>query len=164
MNHPITNETLRAIRRILRATDDGGQRLFAATGLTTSQFLVLHEVERRGEATPSVVARVLQLSQPTITNIADRLVAGGVLARRRGELDKRQVIMVVTDAGRAALERAPDLLQERFRARFEALETWEQAMILSSLERVAVLLGAAGIDASPIIETGAIDRSHRNTI
>lgn len=158
MDQPLISATLRAIRRILRATDQGGHRLYAATGLTTSQYLVLQEIERRGDATPSAVAATLQFGQATITNIADRLVAAGLLTRRRGERDKRQVIMAVTDAGRAVLERAPDLLQEQFRGRFESLPLWEQAMILAALERVGSLLDATGIDAAPLIESGAIDR------
>lgn len=158
MDEPITSATLRAIRRILRATDLSGHQLYAATGLTTSQYLVLQEIERRGEATPSAIAAALQFGQATITNIADRLVAAGLLTRRRGEKDKRQVIMQATDAGRATLGRAPDLLQERFRDRFEGLPLWEQAMILAALERVGTLIDATGIDAAPLIAAGAIDR------
>lgn len=161
MDQPLISATLRAIRRILRATDLSGDRLYAATGLTTSQYLVLQEIERRGDATPSTVATTLQFGQATITNIADRLVAAGLLTRRRGERDKRQVIMVATDSGRAVLGRAPDLLQERFSGRFELLPLWEQAMILAALERVGSLLDATGIDAAPLIEAGAIDRPGR---
>lgn len=158
MESSLTSATLRAIRRIVRATELSGRQLFATTGLTTSQFLVLQEVERRGSATPGAVAAALQFGQATITNIADRLVATGLLTRRRNERDKRQVIMAATDAGRAALARAPDLLQERFQFRFEALAGWEQAMLLSALERVGLMLDATGIDAAPLIEAGAIDR------
>ena len=158
MDSPLTNPALRAIRRILRATDRSGGKLYAATGLTTSQFLVLQEVERRGEATPSAVAAALQFGQATITNIADRLVGLGLLTRQRSERDKRQVIMAATESGQATLARAPDLLQERFRDRFEGLQDWEQAMLLAALERVCVLLDATDIDAAPLIETGAIDR------
>ncbi|MGE4341364.1 MAG: MarR family winged helix-turn-helix transcriptional regulator, partial [Pigmentiphaga sp.] len=159
MDSPLTHATLRAIRRILRATDRSGGKLFAATGLTTSQFLVLQEIDRRGEVTPSALAAALQFGQATITNIADRLASTGLLTRQRSVRDKRQVIMSITDAGRAALGRAPDVLHERFRDRFEALPTWEQAMLLAALERVGVLLDASDIDAAPLIETGAIDRT-----
>ena len=159
MDSSLTNASLRALRRILRATDISGGKLFTATGLTTSQFIVLREVERRGETTPGTVATALQFGQATITNITDRLADGGLLARRRSERDKRQVILTVTEAGRTALARAPDLLQERFRDRFEMLPAWEQAMLLCALERVSILLDASDIDAAPLIETGAIDRT-----
>lgn len=158
MEGTITNAALRSIRRILRAAEQGGRKLATETGLTPSQVLVLQEIERRGETTPSVVAANLQFGQATVTNLVDRLMAAGFVTRQRNERDKRQVILRVTTEGRAALESAPDLLQVRFRDRFEELPTWEQAMILAGLERLGQILGAEDIDAAPLIDTGAIDR------
>jgi DNA-binding MarR family transcriptional regulator len=159
MGTQITNATLRAIRRILRAADQGGRRLAAETGLTPSQLLVLQEIDRHEEVTPSAIASTLQFGQATVTNIVDRLTASGLATRRRSERDKRQFLLQVTAPGRAMLEAAPDLLQERFRDRFEALPDWEQAMILAALERLGEILGATNIDAAPLIDAGPIDRS-----
>ena len=159
MNSEITINALRAIRRILRAADLNGRRLSNATGLTPSQLMVLQEIERRGETTPSTVATALQFGQATVTNIVDRLVAGGLATRQRSERDKRQMILRVTDEGRGVLFHAPDLLQERFSNRFGELPAWEQAMILAALERLSDLLEAGDIDAAPLIDTGIIDRS-----
>ena len=159
MEPEITNPALRAIRRILRAADQGGRRLAAATGLTPSQLLVLQEIERRGETTPSAVAASLQFGQATVTNIVDRLTAAGVVTRRRSDRDKRQILLQATPQGRAALDSAPDLLQQRFRERYAALPAWEQAMILAALERLGLILDASDIDAAPLIDTGLIDRS-----
>lgn len=158
MDREIPSATLKAIRRILRATDQSGRTLSAATGLTTSQFLVLQEIARRGEATPGALAAGLQFGQATITNIVDRLAAAELVTRQRGERDKRQVFLRATGQGMATLAKVPDLLQERFLHRFESLPGWEQAMILAALERVAVLLDAAEIDAAPLIDMGTIDR------
>ena len=159
MEPEITNAALRAIRRILRAADQGGRRLAVATGLTPSQLLVLQEIERRGETTPSAVAASLQFGQATVTNIVDRLTAAGVVTRRRSDRDKRQILLQATPQGRAALDSAPDLLQQRFRERYAALPAWEQAMILAALERLGLILDASDIDAAPLIDTGLIDRS-----
>jgi DNA-binding MarR family transcriptional regulator len=159
MEGQVTNAALRAIRRILRAADQGGRRLAAETGLTPSQLLVLQEIERRGETTPSAVAAALQFGQATVTNIVDRLANAGLTTRHRNDRDKRQVLLHATPAGLAMLETAPDLLQARFRDRFEALPTWEQAMILAALERLCQILDAAEIDAAPLIDAGIIDRT-----
>ncbi len=159
MENTVTNDALRAIRRILRATDMGGRKLATATGLTPSQLLVLQQIERSGEITPSVVAAALQFGQATVTNIVDRLVSEGLVTRRRGDRDRRQMLLRATDDGRRLLERAPDLMQERFRAGFEKLPPWEQAMMLAALERLAHILDADGIDAAPLIDAGVIDRS-----
>src|SRR5690606_34708761 len=159
MNSEITINALRAIRRILRAADLNGRRLSNATGLTPSQLIVLQEIERRGETTPSRIAAALQFGQATVTNIVDRLVAGGLMIRQRDERDKRQMILRITSEGRDVLLQAPDLLQQRFSTRFEELPAWERAMILAALERLSELLEAEDIDAAPRIDTGVIDRS-----
>jgi DNA-binding MarR family transcriptional regulator len=159
MKDSLTNATLRALRRILRAADRGGRRLATVTGLTPSQLLVLQEIERRQEATPSVIAQTLQFGQATVTNIVDRLVAGGLVTRERSTRDKRQILLHPTSRGHDALESAPDLLQERFRDRFATLPDWEQAMMLAALERLAGLLDASDINAAPLIDAGAIDRT-----
>jgi DNA-binding MarR family transcriptional regulator len=159
MEPQITTAALRAIRRILRAADLGGRRLAAKTGLTPSQLMVLQEIERRGESTPGTIAQTLEFGQATVTNIVDRLTEAGLATRRRSDRDKRQILLGATDAGRAVLEAAPDLLQERFRDRFESLPAWEQAMILAALERLGLILGASDIDAAPLIDAGVIDRA-----
>ena len=158
MDTDLTSASLRALRRILRAADLGSRKLASATGLAPSHLLVLREIEQRGETTPSVLATALQFGQATITNIVDRLEAGSLVTRQRSGQDKRQIILTVTDAGRAMIERAPDLLQTRFSERFADLPAWERAMILAALERLGALLGAEAIDAAPLLDSGAIDR------
>lgn len=158
MEKHITDATLRAIRRILRAADQGGRKLAAATRLTPSQLLVLEEIEHRGETTPSTIATALQFGQATVTNIVDRLEAAGLVTRMRNKRDKRQILLRITNNGRATLQAAPDSLQRRFQDRFSLLPSWEQAMILAALERLGELLDAGEIDAAPLIDTGVIDR------
>jgi len=159
METSLANPALRALRRILRATDRVTKSLATTTGTTPSQLLVLQEIEQRGEATPSAIASALQFGQPTVTSIVDRLVASELVTRRRSAEDRRQILLQVTDTGREVLDAAPDLLQTQFRERFLALPVWEQAMILSTLDRLGELLGAESIDAAPLIDAGVIDRS-----
>ncbi|MET1754832.1 MarR family transcriptional regulator [Novosphingobium sp. RD2P27] len=161
MSDVLTTEALKALRRILRASDLGTRRLAAATTLTPSQLLVLQEVEQRGETTPSALSAALQFGQATITNIVDRLEAAALVTRQRSIRDKRQIILQVTDAGRATIDKAPDLLQTRFSEGYEALPGWERAMILAALERLGEIMGAQSIDAAPLLDAGAINRSHQ---
>lgn len=158
MQANLATDTLRVLRRILRASERNSRHLAAATGMIPSQLLVLQEVERRGETTPTVIATTLKFSQATITNIVDRLVAAGHLTRTRADTDRRRMLLRTTEAGRAALEAAPDMLQDRFRVGFAELQVWEQAMIHAALERLADLLGANDLDSAPLIDVGAIDR------
>lgn len=160
MDSDIASLTLRALRRVLRASEIGSRRLANATGLTPSQWLVLREIDSRdSSATPSAVAQALQFSQATITTIVDRLQELGFVSRQRSERDKRQLILSILPAGKAALADAPDLLQTNFTERFIGLPQWEQAMILAAVERLAMLMDAQHIDAAPLLDSGLIDRT-----
>ena len=162
MESEIANATLKALRRILRATEGGSRKLAVATGLTPSQMLVLREIDAHAEGTPSALAKQLQFSQATITAIVDRLVSLGFVQRQRGERDKRQIHLTLLPDGRDALADAPDPLQKRFTDRFDALATWEQAMILAATEKLATLMDADHINAAPLLDSGRIDRSEPN--
>src|SRR5690606_42124076 len=99
------------------------------------------------------------LSQATITTILDRLEKRELIQRLRGSTDKRRVYARLTGEGLALLEKAPTPLQEEFIARFSELNDWEQSLILSSLQRVAAMMTAGDIDASPVLDLGAMDRA-----
>ncbi|WDA36971.1 MarR family transcriptional regulator [Sphingobium sp. YC-XJ3] len=159
MDSEIASLTLRALRRVLRATEIGSRQLATTTGLTPSQLLVLREIDAQKKATPSGIAQALQFSQATITTIVDRLEALGFVQRQRGEKDKRRFMLTALPAGRAAIADAPDSLQMTFTERFIELPSWEQAMILSAVEKLATLMGAQEIDAAPLLDSGLIDRS-----
>lgn len=143
----------------MRAAEMAERRLAVATGLTPSQLLLLQEVARRGEATPSALAAAVQFSQATVTNLVDRLESLGLAARRRSSQDRRQIWVAITTRGRDVLADAPDMLQNQFSTRFRLLPDWEQAMIIAMLERLSSLMDAEDIDAAPLIDTGGpIDR------
>lgn len=159
MSQAIPSSTLRAIRRILRATEIGSRQLAAATGLTPSQLLVLREIDATPSATPGIIAQSLQFSQATITTIVDRLVALDFVKRERSERDKRHFHLHVLDAGAAALAEAPDPLQAVLTERLASLPLWEQGMILAATERLAMLMDAGHIEAAPLLDSGLIDRA-----
>ena len=134
------------------------KQLAVATGLTPSQLVVLQEVSRLGETTAGAIAAAVQFSQATVTSIVDRLVERGFVLRSRREADRRQVWVSITQDGASMLATAPNMMQDRFRNRFENLADWEQAMLVAMLERLTSLLNADRIDAAPVIDAGVIDR------
>lgn len=156
------DEVLIALRQIIRATDLYSRKLSKVAGLTAPQLLILQAIASRGEMTMGDIATEVSVSQATVTTILDRLEKRGLIERKRGERDKRRVYAYLTPSGRDIMERAPTPLQDEFMARFERLEDWEQSLILSSLQRVAAMMNAGDIDASPVLDLGAIDRIQPN--
>lgn len=150
--------TLIAIRRILRVTELSARALTRETGLNISQLLVLQILEEIGETTAGNVAARANLKQATVTSLLDKLEQRGLVRRKRGESDRRKVWIELLPAGHEALANAPDMLQERFRARFQELPDWEQAYLMGALERVAALLDAE--DLHPETEDAAARAGH----
>ncbi len=133
--------------------------LAKTTGLTAPQLLLLQAIGNHEDAAIGELAKVINLSQATVTIIVDRLESRGLVFRQRSEQDKRKVFIRLTDAGKTALEEAPTPLQESFIKRFQELPDWEQSMILSSLQRVGHMMNATDIDAAPFIEVGDLDKT-----
>ncbi len=149
-----TDQSLIAIRRILRATELYGRELARAAGLTAVQIRVLQILGERGHATPKDISRRMGVSQATMTALIDRLAGKGMVERQRSAADGRQTNVLLTETGAKAVADAPDPLQQRYVKQFEAMADWEQAMVVAALERVAAMLDASGIDASPVLDVG----------
>lgn len=153
-----TDESLIALRRILRATQQYERTLANSAGLTPAQLRVLQIVAGNpdGSTTPKELATQMGVSQATITALVDKLVARDMVTRARSEVDRRQMNVVVSNQGREAVKDAPDALQQRFVQAFDQLQDWEQMQLVASLERVAAMLDARDLDASPVLTVGEI--------
>lgn len=154
-----STDALIAIRRILRAAEFSSRELARRSGLTPSQVLVLQIIASAGEVGAGAISEASRLSQATVTALLDKLEERQMVVRRRESNDRRRVTVELTAAGRKALHDMPDFLQDRFAARFGALASWEQAALVATLERVAAMLDAEGMDASPVIDIGSLDRA-----
>ncbi len=153
------DQSLIALRRILRATELYERDLAQSAGLTSAQLRVLQLVGEAGNTTPKALASRMGVTQGTITALVDKLVARGLVERVQSVADRRQSNLYITDDGSRRLGAAPDALQQRYVQAFEALADWEQAQLVASLERVAGMLDAKDIDASPVLTTGEIRSS-----
>ncbi|ABF63283.1 MarR family transcriptional regulator [Rhodobacteraceae bacterium R_SAG7] len=157
-----TDESLIALRRILRATELYSRNLAQASGLTPAQLRVLQLLATNGgSATPKELAQTMGVAQATVTALVDKIVSRGMATRMRSEADRRQTNVVLEPSGREAVKAAPDALQQRYVRAFEKLRDWEQAQLLASLERVAAMLDADDMDAAPVLTTGDIKSADR---
>jgi DNA-binding MarR family transcriptional regulator len=156
-----SNDVLIAVRKIIRATDLHSRHLARTAGLTTPQLMVLQAIDTLGTVAIARLAEAVSLSQATVTTIIDRLEQRGLVERRRSPEDRRVVNAYLTESGGALLASAPAPLQDTFTRRFEQLADWEQTLILSALQRVASMMGAAELDAAPILDIGELDRGNR---
>lgn len=154
-------EVLVSLRRVIRATDLHSKRLSKTSGLTSPQLLIMQTIRHAGEITAGELAKQVSLSQATITNILDRIEKRDWVVRQRSEQDKRKVFVSLTPEGLEKVKDSPTPLQENFVRQFNDLKEWEQSMILASLYRVAEMMDAQHIDASPVLEVGELTKQHQ---
>lgn len=151
------NEVISAVRRIIRAVDLNSKRLQKECGLTAPQLLLLSVIEKHPSQTITFLSEQVSLSQGTVTLILDKLQAKQLIQRQRSEQDKRKFFIHLTAQGEQLLNDAPSPLQDNFLQNFASLKDWEQTQMLSSLQRLASLMDAKSLDASPVLEVGVIN-------
>jgi DNA-binding PadR family transcriptional regulator len=95
-----------------------------------------------------------------MTGILDRLEKQGLVSRNKDNEDRRKISVSVTDRGLALLAQAPSPLQDRFRAELTKLEEWEQNLMLANLQRIATLMDAEQLEASPVLASGTAVATH----
>jgi DNA-binding MarR family transcriptional regulator len=148
-------DVLRSLRRIFHAVDRHSRQLARLYGLTEPQAICLGAIDRMTQINPGQLARTVSLSPPTVTGILDRLERRHLIKRERTARDKRQVVVCLTDEGRALLQCCPPSLQECFTRRLADLPGARQRQIANALNEVVRLLEAEDIEAAPLLARGA---------
>ncbi|MBZ0255640.1 MarR family transcriptional regulator [bacterium] len=152
----LCNNVLVAIRRITRAIDIHSKDLVRDYGITGPQLLLMQALSDNGASSAGEIAKRIHLSNATTTEIINRLEKRAFIKRKRNTQDKRQVVVSLTPLGKEILKNAPSPLQKKFVTELNKLEEWEQSSLLSALQRVASMMEAKEIEASPILMTGPI--------
>jgi len=150
------DQLLISLRQVIRAIGIHSKQLNKTSGLTGPQLMVMTKISELDGPMAKQVAQEINLSPATVTSIIDRLEAKELVVRERSQLDKRKVELYLSAAGDALLQAAPKPLQEHFIKRYQALESWEQSQLLSSVERIASMMDAEELDAAPVLMVGQI--------
>ncbi|WP_435274154.1 MarR family winged helix-turn-helix transcriptional regulator [Psychrobium sp. nBUS_13] len=149
-------QLLISLRQIIRAIDIHSRKLSKQSGLTGPQLVVMKKIAELDAPMAKQVANEINLSPATVTSIIDRLEAKELVIRQRSQIDKRKVELYLTESGKLLLQDSPKPLQEHFIQRYQSLDAWEQSQLLSSVERIASMMDAEDLDASPLLMVGKI--------
>ena len=150
------DEILVAIRQIIRAIDLHSKKLSKEYGLTGPQLILMRAIQEMGNVTIKELSNQTNVSQATTTTIIDRLELNGYVQRVRSSSDRRKVHANLTEKGQELLNNAPPPLQDNFVKKLQNLETWEQSLLLSSMQRVSAMMNAEDIDAAPVLQLEGI--------
>jgi DNA-binding MarR family transcriptional regulator len=110
----------------------------AGGGLSLAQYNALRIVRGAGSAgIPTLAIRDRMIEEgTTITRLLDKLEAAGLIRRERALPDRRQVICVATDAGKALLDRLDPLVDAADAAAVETLADGDVETLVRLLDAV----------------------------
>src|SRR4051794_33100558 len=146
-----TAPPMRAVTSIMRAQQILLARLNEAlepTGLTFPRYeaLMLLFYSRKGSLPLGKIGDRLQVHRTSVTNLIDGLERAGYVERTSHPSDRRTTLATITDAGRAAAERATEALNE-FKFGTAPLGTSELDSLSGILERLRREAGDFSSDA-----------------
>ncbi len=121
--------TVPAVTRFLRA----GIRRHGKPQLSLSQLRVLYFLRRRSQASLSEVADYLDVTRPTMSAMVERLVQRGLVNRISDPVERRRIILTLTAAGAAEMERVYDATLQTVAHRLEGLSETQLQQVQAGL-------------------------------
>ena len=111
-------------------------------GLSEVEFRTLSILFAHGElpVCPSDLCSHLAQSPANMTRVADALVQAGLITRNPSEQDRRRLMLQLTDAGVALMQRLLPQMSEFMRGLFAAVPATQQQRLLADLESLVAAL------------------------
>ena len=131
-------DSVRRLVRVLRLSDRTAQ---ASVGLSAAQLFVLAELGKTPELSVTELADRTRTHQSSVSVVVSRLVDAGFVARERDAADARRLMLTLTRNGRAALQKSPEIAQERLIAVVDALPAAERKRFADTFETILSDLG-----------------------
>ena len=110
-------------------------------GITAAQFKVLIIMAQFGVDTPAELCRHLSLDSGSMTRMLDRLEQKGLLDRKRSDLDRRQVQLLLTPDGQRLADMLPHIGAQALNQLAGVLEPGELQTLEQILKKILIAAG-----------------------
>lgn len=144
--HKHMKDLTHSVNKLSRLFSDYVQREMMKSGHgdfhATTAFVLLPLLERDG-LTLSDLARDLHMKAPTITVIANRLEAKGLIRRERGKSDRRQVHLFLTKHGKQTAKIIESIQGRASQSMSAGLDVDSISLTKSTLEKIIANVGSS---------------------
>jgi len=125
--------------RSLHAVTPRFRRIFSDFGLTEQQWRVLRVLWEQQDVTLNELAGITMISAPSLVGVVDRLQDMGLVERRRSDVDRRKVYVLVTDKGAELEAKVMPRVASAYAALKQSVdaETWD--LVLKGLQQISEL-------------------------
>ncbi|WP_075981993.1 MarR family winged helix-turn-helix transcriptional regulator [Bacillus massilinigeriensis] len=104
--------------------------------ISQSEFTILKLLSRNQSLKASDLSKILNVSASHITSVTDSLVKKGYLKRKRSEVDRRVVDMIVTDIGKSLIKEFGEKKSEYFYSKLKRFSDDEMAEFVRLLNKL----------------------------
>jgi DNA-binding MarR family transcriptional regulator len=120
--------------------------------VTVPQLRVLVMVATRGPVNLAAVAAGLEVSPSNASRICDRLMKAGFLDRREDQVDRRNITLTLTEAGRGLVNQVSRHRRTAIQRVLRNMEPRDREQLTAAFERFATAAGEPDGDTpSPLI-------------
>lgn len=137
----LANEALKAVTVILRASqviEDAIRKDVANYGLNPTEFSVLELLYHKGEQPIQMIGKKVLISSSSITYVVDKLEQKKYVRRKGCPEDRRVTYTVLTNEGKALMERIFPQHELKIREIFQDLHTDEIKDTISLIKRIGL--------------------------
>lgn len=146
----LIEEILQAQYAVFRVSSAASAPAWIDLDLTMSQMKGLRTLAFGGPATISGLADTMKISQPTASQLVDRLVHSGLAEREEDPADRRRTLVRLTKRGQQLHERLRGQIRERFRSWLERMDAGELEALHSGYGALARIASAGNSHAAPV--------------
>jgi DNA-binding MarR family transcriptional regulator len=139
--NPSVENIINNIRRIFQAFNDYSKRANMEAGLTGPQLWAIKMISEHAPLRVCDLAALMFIRPGTVVGILDRLEKKGLVTRIRSQLDRRAVMIDLSEQGRALVANAPGVIQGDLVRGLETLPAEELRAIDASMARLVGILG-----------------------
>jgi DNA-binding MarR family transcriptional regulator len=134
--NPEVTGVLDDLRRIVRALRQSSHAAQRKLGVSGAQLFVLKALAGPEPLSLNTVAAHTRTDQSTVSVVVARLVAAGLVSRRRSAHDGRRIDLQLTPRGRSLLRRAPLAVQDQLIEGLDRLPRSERRVLATALHRL----------------------------
>jgi DNA-binding MarR family transcriptional regulator len=160
MNEEVDLEIGELLQELVnRVSHQQGKTLGVLTdeSVTLQQVLLLRHLERRGEITPSELAKRMHMSPPAVSQMIDRLFVLKLLTRKEATDDRRRKKIAMTARGRHVLERVRKARIAEYAAGVSGLSRKTRSELMAVLTRALEELSVTPDDTATARGGAAVD-------
>ncbi|MDP4172151.1 MAG: MarR family transcriptional regulator [Bacillota bacterium] len=142
MDQNIDSLTERFDKSLFVLKQNLGPQLFsrAQLGLTPGQVFMLHFIRKESNCSVTKLAEKMEVAPSAITVMLDRLENHGFVSRTRDKVDRRVVLIQLTDVGEEKLNNVLDTRKQIMQHCFTQMEPNELDSFIVSLEKLASIV------------------------